>query len=158
MKNSHIMSRLPKNVVADTTPEPSENFVRAEQTFEPVHEEIDDEAPRRSKRQVTAKSFDDDFTIYLMDDTPRTILETFTSLDADDWKEAVHSEMGSIISGGTWELVDRPYGCKSMNCKWVFKKKLRPDLCDRSIYFTKLFYHGLSTSSSIMCGASSHLS
>jgi hypothetical protein len=43
------------------------------------------------------------------------------------------------MSGGTWELVDRPYGCKSMDCKWVFKKKLRPDLRDRSIYFTKLF-------------------
>ena len=24
-------------------------------------------------------------------------------------------------------MVDRPYGCKPMGCKWVFKKKLRPD-------------------------------
>jgi hypothetical protein len=30
--------------------------------------------------------------------------------------------MDSILSNGTWELVDRPYGCK-----WVFKKKLRLD-------------------------------
>jgi hypothetical protein len=34
--------------------------------------------------------------------------------------------MDSIISNGTWELVDRPYGCKPVGCKWVFKKKLRP--------------------------------
>ena len=42
-------------------------------------------------------------------------------------KEAVQSEMDSIMSNGTWEVVDRPYGCKPVGCKWVFKKKLRPD-------------------------------
>jgi hypothetical protein len=62
-----------------------------------------------------------------MDDTPRTILEVFSSPDADDWKEAVYSEMDSILSNRTWELVDRPFGCKSVDCKWVFKKKLRPN-------------------------------
>jgi hypothetical protein len=31
------------------------------------------------------------------------------------------------MSNGTWEVVDRPYGCKPVGCKWVFKNKLRPD-------------------------------
>ena len=35
--------------------------------------------------------------------------------------------MDSILSNGTWELTERPYGCKLVGCKWVFKKKLRPD-------------------------------
>jgi hypothetical protein len=35
--------------------------------------------------------------------------------------------MDSILSNGTWELVDQLYGCKHVGCKWVFKKKLRPD-------------------------------
>jgi hypothetical protein len=35
--------------------------------------------------------------------------------------------MDSILSNGTWELVDRPYGCKPTGWKWVFKKKLKPD-------------------------------
>jgi hypothetical protein len=35
--------------------------------------------------------------------------------------------MYSILSNETWELVDRPYGCKYVGCKCVFKKKLRPD-------------------------------
>jgi hypothetical protein len=35
--------------------------------------------------------------------------------------------MDSILSNGTWELVDRPYDCKPVGYKWVFKKKLRPD-------------------------------
>jgi hypothetical protein len=35
--------------------------------------------------------------------------------------------MDSILSNGTWELVDRPYGCKPVGYKWVFKTKLRSD-------------------------------
>jgi hypothetical protein len=31
------------------------------------------------------------------------------------------------MSNGTWEVVERPYGCKPVGCKWVLKKKLRPD-------------------------------
>jgi hypothetical protein len=127
MKKSYGMSSLPGNVIADTTPEPSENFDHAEYTPKLFHEKIDSEAARRSKRPMTTKSFSDDFTIYLVDDTPKTIAEAFASLDADDWKEVVHSEMDLILSNRTWELVDRPYGCKLVICKWVFKKKLRLD-------------------------------
>jgi hypothetical protein len=127
MKNSYDMSSLPTNVIADTTLQPFKNFDHAEHTLESIHEEIDSEAPRRSKWPRTAKSFGDDFTIYLVDDTPKTITEAFASPDADDWKEAVGSEMESILSNETSELVDRPYGCEPMGCKWVFKKKLRPD-------------------------------
>jgi hypothetical protein len=127
VKKSYGMSSSPTNVIADTSPEPSENFDHAEHTPELIHEEIDNEAPRRSKILRTTKSFGDDFTIYLVDDTPKTIVEAFVSPDADDWKEAVRSEMDSILSNGTWELVDRPYVCKPMGYKWVFRKKLRPD-------------------------------
>ena len=76
---------------------------------------------------MIVKSFGDDFTMYLVDNTPTSIAEAYASLDADDWKEAVRSEMDSILSNETWELVERPYGCKSVGCKWVFKKKLKPD-------------------------------
>ena len=57
----------------------------------------------------------------------KTIEEAYSSLDADLWKEVVQSEMDSIMSNGTWEVVDRPYGCKPVGCKWVFKKKFRPN-------------------------------
>jgi hypothetical protein len=62
-----------------------------------------------------------------MDDTPKTIVEPFASPNVDDWKEVVCSEMDSILSNGTWDLVDWLFGCKPAGCKWVFKKKLRPD-------------------------------
>ncbi|KAK1629600.1 hypothetical protein QYE76_003915 [Lolium multiflorum] len=99
--------------------------------FKIVIEKDDNEAPKRSKRRRIEKSFGDDFIVYLVDDTPTSIAEAYASPDADDWKEAVHNEMDSILSNGTWELSERPHGCKPVGCKWVFKKKLRPD--ERSV-------------------------
>jgi hypothetical protein len=78
------------------------------------------------KRARDRKSFGDDLIVYLVDDTP-TIKEAYSSLDADYWKEAIKSELDSIMSNGTWEVVSRPYGCKPIGCKWVLKKKLRLD-------------------------------
>jgi hypothetical protein len=50
----------------------------SEPTFIEPLEEDNDEGPRRSKRQRTEKSFGDDFIIYLVDDTPKTIAEMRT--------------------------------------------------------------------------------
>ena len=46
-----------------------------EPIIKPLRNEEDDNglAPRRSKRQRVAKSFGEDFTVYLIDDTPTTI-------------------------------------------------------------------------------------
>nr|CAD41546.2 OSJNBb0091E11.16 [Oryza sativa Japonica Group] len=122
-----------KNTLSTSSQEPvlpHEHFAPIEhndQTAEENPEEDNIVATRKSKRQRTAKSFGDDYIVYLVDDTPRTIEEAYSSPDADYWKEAVRSEMDSIMSNGTWEVVERPYGCKPVGCKWVFKKKLRPD-------------------------------
>ena len=95
---------------------------------EHTHVENDSEvAPRRSKRPRIEKSFGDDFIVYLVDDVPKSISEAYASSDAEYWKDAVRSEMDSIIANGTWEITDRPFGCKPIGCKWIFKKKLRPD-------------------------------
>jgi hypothetical protein len=72
-----------------------------EPTFIEYPEEDNDEAPRRSKRQRIDKSFGDDFIIYLVDYTPKTIAEAYSSSDADYWKEVVRSEMDSIMSNGS---------------------------------------------------------
>jgi hypothetical protein len=101
MKKLYDMSSLPANVIVDTTPRPSGNFDHDEHTPKLIHEEIDSEAPRRGKRSRNVKSFSDDFIVYLMYDTPKTILEAFASLDADDWKETTHSEIDSVLSNGT---------------------------------------------------------
>ena len=43
------------------------------------------------------------------------------------WKEAINSELDSIMSNHTWDLVDLPKGSKPIRCKWIFRKKLRTD-------------------------------
>nr|ABA96931.2 retrotransposon protein, putative, Ty1-copia subclass [Oryza sativa Japonica Group] len=123
MKDTHSSSSQPSEIIPSSITPPEQT----EHTHEHITEEDDSEAPRRSKRQRTAKSFGDDFTVYLVDDTPKLISEAYATPDADYWKEAVRSEMDSIIANGTWEVIERPYGCKPVGCKWVFKKKLRPD-------------------------------
>ena len=87
-------------------------------------EEDDTIVTRKSKRQRTAKSFGDDYIMYLMDDTPTTIEEAYSSPDANLWKEAVRSEMDYVMSNGTWEIVDRPYGCKPIGCNGCLRKSL----------------------------------
>jgi hypothetical protein len=84
-------------------------------------------ANRNSNGGVSLEAYSslvDDFIIYLMDDTPKTIAEAYSSPDSDYWKEAVRSEMDSIMSNGTWEVVECPYGCNPVGCKWVLKKSL----------------------------------
>jgi len=58
-------------------------------------------APRRSKRQRVENSFGDDFIVYLIDDTPRTIAKAYASPDVDYWKDTVRSEIDSISANGT---------------------------------------------------------
>jgi hypothetical protein len=62
-----------------------------------------------------------------VDDTPKTLAEAYASPDAEHWKEAVRSEMESILSNGTWKICDLPVGCTPVGCKWIFKKKMKPD-------------------------------
>src|SRR6266542_1349388 len=137
MKDMHSISKFSSEII----PEPVAPIESSKQPRENVLEEDDSEAPRRSKRQRIEKSFGDDFTVYLMDDTPTSIAEAYASPDADDWKEVVRSEMYSILSNGTWEVTEQPYGCKPVGCKWVFKKKLRPD-CTIEKYKARLVAKG----------------
>jgi hypothetical protein len=123
MKDMHSNVKLSTEIAPDNTI-PIESSV---ESFDQTLEKDDNEVPVRNKRQRIAKSFGDDFIVYLVDDTPTSIIEAYASPDADDWKEAVRSEMDSILSNGTWELSELPLGCKPIGCKWVFKKKLRPD-------------------------------
>ena len=43
------------------------------------------------------------------------------------WKEAIKSEIESILHNHTWELVDLPSGCKPLSSKWIFKRKRKVD-------------------------------
>jgi hypothetical protein len=127
MKDMHSTARFSSEIIPKSSTSDDYFEQPYENVFEDVHEKDDNEAPTRSKRRRTAKSFSDDLIVYLVDDTLMSIAEAYASPDADDWKESVQNEMDSILSNGIWELSERPHGCKPVGCKWVFKKKIRPD-------------------------------
>ncbi|KAJ9566098.1 hypothetical protein OSB04_002064 [Centaurea solstitialis] len=99
---------------------------------------------RRSVRARKTKSFGDDFQLYLVegsrneiefqyqycfnvDEDPRTYSEAMSSRDVAFWKEAIQDEIDSIMHNNTWKLSDLPPGCKPLNSKWIFKRKMKVD-------------------------------
>ena len=79
-------------------------------------EEVDVE-PRRSKRARTSTSFGPDFLTYLVENEPRTYQEAVSCPEGPLWKEAIKSEIDSIMQNHTWELVDLPPGSKPLGYK-----------------------------------------
>ena len=64
---------------------------------------------------------------------PATIAEALATPKADEWKHAAHEEMKALENMNTWKLVPLPEGRKTVNCRWVFKVKNKPDgTVDRS--------------------------
>jgi hypothetical protein len=73
MKDMHSTTRFSSEIIPESSTT-DDYFERPhENVFEDVREKDDNEAPTRSKRQRTAKSFGDDFIVYLVDDTPTSI-------------------------------------------------------------------------------------
>ena len=90
-------------------------------------EKYPEDEPRRSKRPKVTKSFGPDYITYIIENVPQTFKEAMSIPEAPFWKEAINSEIESIMHNHTWELVDLPSGMKPLGCKWIFKKKLKVD-------------------------------
>ena len=69
-------------------------------------EERNEVEPRRSKRAKTTKSFGPNFLTYMLEDEPQSFKEAISTSEAPFWKEAINSEIESILQNHTWELVD----------------------------------------------------
>ena len=83
--------------------------------------------PRRSKRARVEKDFGPNYYVFNIEENPQNLKEALISPDAIFWKEAVNDGIESLISNGTWKLVDLPLRCKTIGCKRVLRKKLKPD-------------------------------
>ncbi|KAK1695597.1 hypothetical protein QYE76_012294 [Lolium multiflorum] len=79
MRDMHGMSSWESDPIHETSMESDEESDDESSDSD----EDDNEAPTRSKRQRIAKSFGNDFIVYLVDDTPTTISEALASPDAD---------------------------------------------------------------------------
>ena len=112
---------LSKRVHDDSTRNDDENHTSTSRV------QSQDLEPRKSKRAKVAKDFGPDFLTFITEDEPQTYKAAFESSEATYWKEAIQSEMESIMQNNTWELVNLPPGNKLIGHKWIFKRKLRTD-------------------------------
>ncbi|GJW38165.1 zinc finger, CCHC-type containing protein [Tanacetum coccineum] len=61
---------------------------------------------------------------FIIEEDPRTLSEAMASRDVAFWKEAIQSEIDSIMHNDTWELTDLPPECKALRC---FRQKKEID-------------------------------
>ena len=74
--------------------------------------------PRRSARLGAAWEL-----LMLDNDEPATYAEAMVDPDSRKWQDAMKSEIESLKENQVWNLVDRPDGVTTIECKWIYKKK-----------------------------------
>ncbi|GKB92887.1 retrovirus-related pol polyprotein from transposon TNT 1-94, partial [Tanacetum coccineum] len=122
-KGTGSSSRLDDKVVQDKR-QRDDNDLKDERQDQTEEEEVE---PRRSKQERNEKSFGPDFVSFMVENEPTSYREAVTSSEGQQWREAIKSEIESILQNHTWELVDLPPGCKPLGYKWIFKKKMKAD-------------------------------
>ena len=74
---------------------------------------------------------------------PLTYEEAIQRDDSKAWQEAMESEIQSMYDNKVWTLVDLPDGKRTIQCKWIFKRKM--DLNgNMSTYKARLVAKGFS--------------
>ena len=61
------------------------------------------------------------------EEDPVNYKEALEYVDAQEWLKAMNREMESMYSTSVWSLVESPKGVKPIGCKWIYKRKRRPD-------------------------------
>ncbi|GJX20384.1 retrovirus-related pol polyprotein from transposon TNT 1-94 [Tanacetum coccineum] len=95
-KETGSSSRLDDKVVQDKR-QREENDLQVERQDQ-VEEVIE---PRRGKRARTEKSFGPDFVSFMVENEPTSYREAVTSSEGHQWKEAIKSEIDSILQNHT---------------------------------------------------------
>ena len=85
--------------------------------------------PRRSERLCNSREIllldNDTREILLLDnDEPTTYVEAMMDPDSKKWQSAMRSKIESMSDTRVWNLVDLPDGHKTIECKWIYKRKI----------------------------------
>ena len=124
-KNTIMESRTAlffENVFSCKSKDRSSSSKRTYETMNEESHDLEDEQgvqiePRRSKRIRVEKSFGPEFLTYLLENEPQNYEEAVSFSEGPLWKEAIKSEVDSILQNHTWELIDFPPSCKLLGSK-----------------------------------------
>ena len=61
------------------------------------------------------------------EEDPVNYKEALEDVDAQEWLKAMDREMESMYCNSVWSLVEAPKGVKPIGCKWIYKRKRRPN-------------------------------
>jgi hypothetical protein len=75
---------------------------------------------------------------------PATYKEVVRCADSENWIFTMHEEMQSLEKNSTWEVVPLPKKKKTINCKWIFKRKKGLSPSEPPKYKTRLVAKGYS--------------
>ena len=76
-------------------------------------------------------------------DDPLSYEEAIQREDSKAWREAMESEIQSMYDNKVWTLVDLPDDKRSIQCKWIFKRKMDLD-GNMTTYKARLVAKGFS--------------
>ncbi|GKE56505.1 hypothetical protein Tco_1495690 [Tanacetum coccineum] len=96
-KETGSSSRLDDDVVQDKR-QRDNNDLHDERQDQLEEEEVE---PGRSKRERTEKSFGPEFVSFMVENEPTSYQEAVTSSEGHQWKEAIKSEIDSILQNHT---------------------------------------------------------
>ena len=74
--------------------------------------------PRRSARLLAAREL-----LLLDNDALATYAEAMADPDSEKWQDAIKSEIVFMKENLVWNLIDPPDGVRTIECKWIYKKK-----------------------------------
>ena len=78
---------------------------------------------RSSKSARTSTSFGPNFLTYMLESESWTYKKVVSYYEGPLWKEAIKSEVDSILQNHTWELVDLPSGSKPLGLQMNIQKE-----------------------------------
>ena len=63
----------------------------------------------------------------MIEDDPINFRQAMESFNSQKLIDAMNDEIKSMRDNDVWDPIPFPEGAKPIGCKWIFKKKLRPD-------------------------------
>ena len=127
-----VESGIRQPIIQDPrTFEPIDHVIEDQQNVEqPIEQSVEQQVPReetmlRRYKRVRNSSIPSDYVVYLQESNynigaehdPETISQVISSKESELWYEAMKGEMDSMVSNKVWDLVELPYGVKSIGCK-----------------------------------------
>ena len=91
----------------------------------PEDDEVNEDEPRNPRirsLQDLYQTTDEVHLVCLVADAENVNFEE--AVKDKKWKDAMDEEIKAIEKNKTWELVEPPEGCKPIDVKWVYKKKM----------------------------------